>query len=79
MGILIEGTKVFEDDRTVTYSFRWPGVERSGEVSVAKADVRALLPAPDSPLDPAAAKIVMKAYKEAAAAGTWPDKVLYAA
>lgn len=79
MGMLVEGKKTFEDDQEVTYSFEWPGADRSGEVTVAKSEVRMRLSAPDSDLDPAGAKILMKAYKEAVATGAWPDEVLYAA
>ena len=79
MGMLIEGKKVFEDDRSIKYAFEWPGAERSGEVEIIKAEVQARLSAPDSGLDPAAAKILVKAYKEARATGMWPDKVTYAA
>lgn len=79
MGMLIEGKKIFEDDQSIMYAFEWPGAERSGEVEITKSEVQARLSAADSDLDPAAAKILMKAYKEARATGVWPDKVIYAA
>lgn len=79
MGILIEGTKVYEDDQTVTYAFLSPGTDRSGQVSITKSDIRSRLATLDTDFGPAGAKILMKAYKEAATTGTWPDKVLYAA
>jgi hypothetical protein len=79
MGILIEGTKIFEDDQTVTYAFTWPGAGRSGEVSMAKSEAQKQLSMLASPLDPAAARILVKAHQEAVASGAWPDKVLYAA
>jgi hypothetical protein len=78
MGMLVEGQKVFEDDQSIKYAFEWPGAERSGEVEIAKSEVQARLSAADSDLDSAAAKILMKAYKEARATGVWPDKVIYA-
>lgn len=77
--MLIEGKKVFEDDQSITYAFEWPGAGRSGEVEIAKAEIQARLSAVDPDLDPAAAKILMKAYKEARTTGIWPDKVIYAA
>lgn len=79
MGILIEGTKVYEDDETVTYTFFSSGTDRSGQVSITKSDIRSRLSILDTDFGPAGAKILMKAYKEAAATGTWPDTVLYAA
>lgn len=77
--MLIEGKKIFEDEQSITYAFEWPGAERSGEVEITKADVQARLSDADPDIDPAAAKILMKAYKEARATGIWPDKVIYAA
>ncbi|MER6972716.1 hypothetical protein ABT304_16770 [Nocardioides sp. NPDC000445] len=77
--MLVEGQKIFEDDQSIMYAFEWPGAERSGEVKMAKSEVQARLSAADSDLDPAAAKILIKAYKEARATGLWPDKVIYAA
>lgn len=79
MGMLIEGKKIFEDDQSITYAFEWPGAEQSGEVGIAKAEVQARLSTADSDLHPAAAKILMKAYKEARSTGAWPDRVIYAA
>lgn len=79
MGILIEGTKVYEDDQAVTYAYLSPGTDRSGQVSITKSDIDERLSTLDSDLGPAGAKILMKAYREAKATGTWPDKVLYAA
>ncbi|OIJ27006.1 hypothetical protein [Nocardioides luteus] len=79
MGILIEGTKVYEDDQTVTYSFLSPGTDRSGEVSITKSDIRSRLSTLHADIDPAAAKILMKAYRVASATGAWPDTVTYAA
>ena len=76
--MLIEGKKTFEDDQSITYAFDWPGAARSGEVEIVKAEIAARLSAADSDLDPAAAKILMKAFKEARATGVWPDKVIYA-
>ncbi|WP_406023902.1 hypothetical protein OH802_29550 [Nocardioides sp. NBC_00850] len=79
MGMLVEGRKSFEDGRSVTYSIEWPGAARSSVVTIAKAEGGEQFSVPDSALDSAAAKILMKAYKEAVATGVWPDTVTYAA
>ncbi|MFE6649695.1 hypothetical protein ACFVJS_24225 [Nocardioides sp. NPDC057772] len=79
MGILIEGTKVFEDDQSVTYAFLSPGTGRSGQVSIAKSDIRSRLSTIGSDIDPTGAKILVKAYKVASTTGSWPDRVTYAA
>lgn len=78
MGMLIEGRKIFEDDQSITYAFEWPDAERSGEVEIIKTEMQAHLSAAESGLDPAAARILMKAYREARATGEWPDRVIYA-
>jgi hypothetical protein len=78
MAILINGTKVFENEDVAVYEFDVPGGDSRGTVALAKFDRARRLTAPDPGFDELAARIARKAHQGAAESGSWPTQVQWA-